>query len=262
MTKVETEHHDFDVRISATEALTESVKNAMENLARLVSDEDNADNARQAWITAAEDRLRRLEEEVARLRSSQPRVSELEEQVNGLQDKLQRALSDHRSILQKLRAFEAEMQTRRDEMEKLAQRKGLSDTRVLMLRLDALELNRKENERRTEAMQLRIASLEKQCQTSDSRNSELQSRLDDLTVRRDFARPPTETPTQVLGASDAVDTQRLPESQVEIPTQVLESSNPAFAQIPDSQVLTQVLDASHSPHPQVPTSPFAHLNQG
>jgi chromosome segregation ATPase len=258
MSKVESEHNGFDVRIGAVEALTESLRTAVEDLAR---NDDTADNARQAWITAAEERITKSEKQIDILRSSQPRAAELGGKVDGLQEQLQRALSDHHSILQKLRAVEAEMQTRRDEMEKIAQRDSLSDNRILMLRLDALELNRKENERRTEVMHMKIDSLEKQCQATNSGNGELQSRLDELSVGKENVRPTMETPTQVLQEFQSIYTQRLPESQADVPTQVLESSNPAFILVPESEIPTQVLHASPPSYEDISTSPFANSNR-
>lgn len=259
MSKVESEHNGFDVRIGAVEALTESLRTAVEDLAR---NDDAADNARQAWITAAEDRIKTSEKQIDILRTSQPRAAELGAKVDGLQGQLQQALSDHHSILQKLRAVEAEMQTRRDEVERIAQRNSLGDSRILMLRLDALELNRKENERRAEVMQMKISSLEKQYQATSSRNSELQSRLDELSLGKENVRPTTETPTQVLQESQSISTQCLPESQAVVPTQIVESSsNPAFILVPESEVPTQVLHASPPSYEDISTSPFANFNR-
>jgi chromosome segregation ATPase len=262
LSKVETEHGTFDERIRTAERVTESVKTSVEELSRLVKDNEEADDARLEWATKSLDVQRRMLADIERIETSQAKTPQLEAKVYGLQNQLQQALSDHRSILQKLRALEAEMQARKGEMESLAHKNGLSDTRLLMLRLDALELNRKDNERRTEQMQSKIASLEEQCQAANARNTELESRLEALSTGSGHAGLSMGSPTQVLEASNSLYTQPLPDSHTEFPSQVTDTLNTALTQMTQSEIPTQVVDPSQSPHLELPASPAVNADQG
>ncbi|KAF2278136.1 uncharacterized protein EI97DRAFT_246039 [Westerdykella ornata] len=249
MKKVEREHDAFDARIRVVETSSDAMRGAVKDVNRLIEEDGRLEDATKAWITSAEGRLDKFEEAAKKTQSLQPQLSELEARFEVNDGQIQQMLSDHRSILQKIRAFDAELQLKKSEVDRLMQMNEAVNVRELLLRISTLEHHQAQGQEQATAMQDKIHALERTCNAYEAQNAELQARLDNILLQQERSGSHTQIPTQVVDSSvlpmpppatlsttDSlpawmiIDSQAQPPLSMEVPTQVLPSS------LPDAQV--------------------------
>lgn len=214
MEKVVSEHHNYDVRIRSAEQAVESMKGIAQDVKQLteaMSEIVSGDNDTRDWIEATDVRLKTMKEDIDKAKKLSPRVSELEAQYDDLTQAFQQMASNHQSTLRKIEAVEAVAQKQSHDTGTLVKKNDSSDVRVLLMRLDAMESRRKEDERKAKVMQDKLTSLEQTVQTYNSKLHGMHTHANAAFVSRDYPIPSTEASSELL-----------------------QSSNPGYIQVPAS----------------------------
>lgn len=184
------QHNSYEARIKVAEATAESMKR------ELLIAIDEIDSERNEWTASTQVRIEKLSTEVESARKLPPRLSALETQVGELETE---AASSHQVLVQKIWAVEAALQKTEVERQKVVKKSDSSDTTVLSHRLDAMEVRRKEDERKAAAMQDKMDMLERLCHSYNEKNKDLQARLNAVVTSQDHPLPTIERqPTELL----------------------------------------------------------------
>lgn len=246
MVKMETSNQALEARIRSAESAASALKEAAEDVHRLIEDKDEIDEARAAWIATAETRLGQLKESVERIRTVQPRVAELEGQVDSVEERVQGFVTGLERVRQQVKILEEEVQEKGREMEVLERRKDEgSVVRGLMQRLDAMEMKTKDEEKRRDALQSRIEQLERSLEGEKSTTKKRQRTERQVSVpaaSSEFSLPAVpEEPTQLLPTACEVNTQ-IRHAPSEVATQVLPTGEEPTQLLGSGSISTQMLD--------------------
>ncbi|KAF2750689.1 hypothetical protein M011DRAFT_180255 [Sporormia fimetaria CBS 119925] len=272
MKEVEDGEQLFDRRIKAVEAAATAMKNAVDDVDRLAAQQNRIEETQKIWNSSMEERLRSAEEALGEMQGVQPRMTELEGQMDGLEEYVQKLVDAHTSVLKKVKYLEQRLSTSMAEANRDREATDGTEIRMLLDRLNAVESNNKEVEGGMKAMQDQISALERACRVYQAKNNELQARLDAVGEESAVPARPTEVPTQVIdsatfdytptagsqfvdtqieGAEDGTEGNYEPRPR-EVATQVVSSSPPAHLQTRMGTPVPQVRDESHSPPNESP----------